>query len=154
MAIKKVLERAPRTKLFVTGYPAFWNHDTDYCDKKSFKLNCPNNSVLPLTKEKRLKMNQLTDKLNAKIKSIVDNWPTHADLIYVDVNSKFGGHRFCEKDVEEPSYRNSKIWFYPLEYVRNVSLIRSEDVVLIYDYVDDRRTISTVGRQRHAFREL
>jgi hypothetical protein len=45
-------------------------------------------------------MNQLTDKLNAKIKNIVDNWLTHADLFFVDVNSKFGGHRFCEKDVE------------------------------------------------------
>lgn len=115
-AINKVFENAPRTKLFVTGYPRFWNPDTDYCDKVSFKVNCPNNSVLPLTKERRKAMNELTDLLNGKIKGIIDNWPTHADLFYVNTDEKFNGHRFCEEGTQEPSYRNPNIWFYPYEY--------------------------------------
>ncbi|RMZ73071.1 esterase [Pyrenophora seminiperda CCB06] len=115
-AIKSVFQNAPRTKLYVTGYPAFWNADTDACDKVSFKLNCPHNYVLPLTKERRRKMNELHALLNTKIKATIDNWPTHADLFYVNVNDKFNGHRFCEEGVQEPSYRNPNTWFYPLEY--------------------------------------
>jgi hypothetical protein len=103
-AIKEVFANAQHTKLFVTGYPGFWNHHTDYCDNISFKLNCLNNYVLPLTKERRKKMNDLTDLLNTKIKTIIDNWPTRADL------------GMCEEGVKEPSYRNPNIWFYPLEY--------------------------------------
>ncbi|KAF2675940.1 hypothetical protein K458DRAFT_352534, partial [Lentithecium fluviatile CBS 122367] len=61
-------------------------------------------------------MNELTDLLNSRIKAIIDFWPTRADLYYVDVNSKFNGHRFCEEGANEPSYRNPNIWFYPLEY--------------------------------------
>ncbi|CAI6339618.1 unnamed protein product [Periconia digitata] len=116
LAIKSILENAPRTKLFVTGYPEFWNDKTDYCDGVSFKLNCPENNVLPLIKARRQGMNYLTWKLNDKIKTIINNWPTGADIHYVDVNAKFKDHRFCEEGVREPSYRNPNIWFYPLEY--------------------------------------
>ncbi|KAE8841123.1 hypothetical protein P3342_006314 [Pyrenophora teres f. teres] len=60
-------------------------------------------------------MNELTSLFNEKIKSIIDNWPTHANL-YINVNEKFNDNRFCEQDVQEPSYRNPNIWFYPLEH--------------------------------------
>ncbi|KAJ4293386.1 hypothetical protein N0V90_008669 [Kalmusia sp. IMI 367209] len=115
-AIQAIFDFAPRTKLFITGYPEFWNDKTDYCDNVSFKLNCPNNYVLPLTKERRRGMNWLTWKLNDKIQATIRNWPTGADIHYVDTNSHFAGHRFCEEGVREPSYRNPDIWFYPLEY--------------------------------------
>ncbi|ORY05562.1 SGNH hydrolase-type esterase domain-containing protein [Clohesyomyces aquaticus] len=115
-AIETIFRKSPRTKLFITGYLAFWNHDTDYCDKVSWKLNCPNNFVLRVTNDRRKKMNEQTDLSNNKIKTIIHNWLTHADLLYVDVNAKFAGHRFCEEGVSEPSYRNPDIWFYPLEY--------------------------------------
>ena len=61
-------------------------------------------------------MNELTDLLNNKIKTTIDNWPTHANLFYVNVNDKYNGHRFCKQDVQEPSYHSPNIWFYPLEY--------------------------------------
>ncbi|KAL7777493.1 hypothetical protein CFE70_004158 [Pyrenophora teres f. teres 0-1] len=97
----------------------------DYCDTVSFKFNCPNNSVLPLTKEHRRKMNELTSLFNEKIKSIIDKGPTHPNL-YVNVNDKFNDNRFCEQDVQEPSYRNPNIWFHPLEY-------STGDTSILYD---------------------
>ncbi|KAF2200638.1 SGNH hydrolase [Delitschia confertaspora ATCC 74209] len=115
-AIKSVFANAPRTHLFVTGYPAFWNHDTDACDKVSFKFGCINNSVLPLIKSRRKAMNDLTDALNGKIRQIINSYPTSASLTFVDTNPFFNGHRFCEQGVSEPSYRNKNIWFYPFEY--------------------------------------
>lgn len=68
-AIKAVFQNAPKTKLFITGYPRFWNAEDDACDKVSFKFGCINNSILPLIKDRRAKMNKLTDNLNDKIKS-------------------------------------------------------------------------------------
>jgi hypothetical protein len=68
-AIEAVFRNAPRTKLFITGYPRFWNEKTDACDKVSFKFGCINNSILPLIKARRSGMNALTDRLNDKIKS-------------------------------------------------------------------------------------
>jgi hypothetical protein len=68
-AIQEVFKNAPRTKLFITGYPRFWNPDTAACDNVSFKFGCINNSILPLIKDRRAKMNKLTDNLNEKIKS-------------------------------------------------------------------------------------
>jgi hypothetical protein len=68
-AIKEIFRNAPKTRLFITGYPRFWNADTDACDKVSFKFGCLNNSILPLIKARRAQMNQLTNNLNARIKS-------------------------------------------------------------------------------------
>jgi hypothetical protein len=67
----------------------------------------------------------LTWKLNNKIQTVIRNWPTKADLHYVDVNSKCEGHWVCEEGVKEPSYRNPNIWFFPLEYGRVAPLWRS-----------------------------
>ncbi|KAF2734093.1 hypothetical protein EJ04DRAFT_401918, partial [Polyplosphaeria fusca] len=61
-------------------------------------------------------MNTLSNNLNDKIKTIIDNYPTRADMHFVDTNPGFEGHRFCEEGVKEPSYRNPNIYFYPLEY--------------------------------------
>lgn len=36
--------------------------------------------------------------------------------MYVDTDGAFDGHRFCEPGVKEPRYRDSNIWFYPLEW--------------------------------------
>ena len=87
----------------------------------SFKLNCPENSILPLTKDRRSKMNALTAQLNNKLQNAVLRFLlTHEghlkDVRYVNTNPYFEGHRFCEPGVKEPSYRNKNIWFYPLEY--------------------------------------
>lgn len=115
--IQSIFDNAPNTHLFITGYPRFWNEKTDYCDKVSFKWNCATNAVLPLIKERRAKMNTLTHHLNEKIKSVVAEYGKNgAQVTYVNTDPYFEGHRFCEEGVEEPSYRNPDIWFFPLEY--------------------------------------
>lgn len=117
-SIEAIFKAAPKAHLFMTGYPSFWNQDTDACDQVSFKFGCIDNSVLPLIKERRQRMNDLTKKLNGIIKSVVTaTSPVGGGSIYfVDVDPYFEGHRFCEEGISEPSYRNSDIWFYPFEY--------------------------------------
>ena len=122
-AISAVFENAPKSHLFITGYPRFWNEETDDCDKVSFKFACNSNAVLPLIKRRRTKMNQLTFRLNDKIKSfIADYQKDHKDvspIAFVDTDPYFKNHRFCEEGVKEPSYRNPDIWFFPFEYTAN-----------------------------------
>ncbi|KAL4941314.1 SGNH hydrolase-type esterase domain-containing protein, partial [Aspergillus oleicola] len=128
-----IFEHAPNSQLFVTGYPAFWNAATDQCDKVSFKTYCINNSVLPLIKERRQRMNELTYKLNNRISLAVHGYspPGRGKITYVDVNRYFEGHRFCEEGVNEPSYRNPNIWFYPFEYTTgDTALIIDEETIL------------------------
>jgi hypothetical protein len=117
-AIEKIFKEAPKTHLFITGYPRFWNDTTDYCDTVSFKLLCVKNNILPLIKDRRKKMNDLTLRLNDKIKSMISaiTPPQGSTITYVDTDPYFEGHRFCEEGVKEPSYRNRNIWFFPLEF--------------------------------------
>lgn len=117
-SIQAIFNAAPKARVFMTGYPAFWNAETDACDKVSFKFGCINNSVLPLIKERRRRMNDLTRKLNGIIKRVIDATTPRGggSIHFVDVDPYFDGHRFCENGVDEPSYRNPDIWFYPFEY--------------------------------------
>ncbi|QKX57197.1 uncharacterized protein TRUGW13939_04305 [Talaromyces rugulosus] len=128
-AINAIFQSAPTTHLFVTGYPAFWNAETDACDKVSFKFGCINNPVLPLIKRRRKRMNDLTCKLNGIIERVVKatSPPAGGSIHYVDVDPYFEGHRFCEEGVSEPSYRNSDIWFYPFEYSTGNTFTLSAD---------------------------
>ncbi|KAL4861685.1 SGNH hydrolase-type esterase domain-containing protein [Aspergillus spectabilis] len=130
---QSIFDHAPNTQLFVTGYPAFWNAATDKYDKVSFKTGCINNSVLPLIKERRQRMNELTYRLNNRISLAVHSFapPGRGKITYVEVNRYFEGHRFCEEGVDEPSYRNPNIWFYPFEYSTGpTALIIDEETVL------------------------
>jgi hypothetical protein len=122
--IKAILENAPKMHLFITGYPRFFNDTTDDCDKRSFNFGCKDMGdarVLPLTKDRRKKMNDLTSRLDQTIKDIVGNYspPEGATITYVDTDPYFDGHRFCEEGVQEPSYRNKNIWFFPCEFWTN-----------------------------------
>lgn len=57
-----------------------------------------------------------TNHVPALFVDAINNYATGASLTFVDPNPFFEGHRFCEKGVSEPSYRNDKIYFYPFEY--------------------------------------
>jgi len=123
-AIETIFEKAPHTHLFITGYPRFFNAETDQCDHVSFKWLCSGtNRVLPLIKHRRQRMNDLTIQLNDRIKGIINGWPTGASITFVDTDPFFEGHRFCEEGTKEPSYRNDNIYFFPLEYYTNDNLL-------------------------------
>ncbi|KAN0073435.1 SGNH hydrolase-type esterase domain containing protein [Elaphomyces granulatus] len=95
-------------KLFVTNYPQFWNQDADQCDSISFSYWLGPSSSDKMTKDKRTKMNNLSKQMNAVILSVVENWnnpqSSHYDtrVHYVDIDSAFEGHRFCENEYQEP----------------------------------------------------
>ena len=95
-------------KLFVTNYPKFWNDATDQCDTTSFSYWPGPSGSDKMTKDKRTQMNNLSDQMNAVILSVVENWnnpqSAHYDarVHYVDIDSAFEGHRFCENEYQEP----------------------------------------------------
>jgi hypothetical protein len=117
-AFNAIFEHAPNTHLLVLGYPRFWNEHTDACDQTSFKFGCSSKRVLPLIKDRRQKMNGLSTRLNERLREAAEGYspPESGGIAYVDVDPYFEGHRFCEEGVDEPSYRNPDIWFYPLKY--------------------------------------
>ncbi|KAH7316953.1 hypothetical protein B0I35DRAFT_479748 [Stachybotrys elegans] len=84
----------------MADYPAFCNTEMDACDTISFKFGCYDNNILPLIKERRQRMNDLT----------------RGSSYYVDVDPYFEGHRFYDEGVSEPSYRSPDVWFYRFEY--------------------------------------
>ena len=126
-AIKAIFQNAPSTHLYLTLYPQFFNPDTTQCNGVQFNVGCagsvggffsPRRSILPVTQDRRNKMNTLTNNLNNQIKAAVGRaQPGNGGSInWVDTNPFFDGHRFCEQPNTEPSYRNSEIYFYPYEF--------------------------------------
>jgi GDSL-like Lipase/Acylhydrolase family len=91
-------------KLFVTNYPQFWNQNTDQCDSISFSYWSGPSGSDKMTKDKRTKMNNLSKQMNAVIESVLKNWNSNYDtrIHYVDIDSAFEGHRFCENEYKEP----------------------------------------------------
>ena len=55
-------------------------------------------------------MNTLALALNTAIKSAVDAIDPLYNVHYVDYDSQFGGHRFCDQD--EPNANNPDTWFF------------------------------------------
>ncbi|MCJ1339245.1 hypothetical protein MMC09_004534 [Bachmanniomyces sp. S44760] len=145
-AISTIMTSAqiPDFKLFVTGYPEFFNQDSKSCDKLSFNY-WPLPDVDPrktfLTREVRTAANELVRSLNGRIEEAVGRAnfalsrrsDTNGNgkgkgkkVVYVDYNPYFQGHRFCEAEAEagsnaekvssnsEPDARSDRAWFYTL----------------------------------------
>ncbi|KAN0070673.1 SGNH hydrolase-type esterase domain containing protein [Elaphomyces granulatus] len=95
-------------KLFVTTYPQFWNQDTDQCDSTSFSYWSGPTGSDKMTKAKRTSMNNLSIQMKGVIQSVIANWndPKNSNydarVHYVDIDSAFQGHRFCENEYQEP----------------------------------------------------
>lgn len=123
-AINAIFEKAPKTHLYLTYYPRFFAAETTQCNGIQFMTQCTYANVLPMTQDRRRKMNTLTDNLNQKIKEAVERAspPDGGAIDWVDTNPQFDGHRFCEEGVTEPSYRNDQIYFYPYEYTTGDTL--------------------------------
>jgi GDSL-like Lipase/Acylhydrolase family len=94
--------------LLVTGYASFFNDQTEQCNNVSFSKRDPSNV---LTKELRRSFNKMVGQVNTVIKAATE---AHG-AIYVDVDSLFEGHRFCEVDVEEPS-DSEETWFFNMHF--------------------------------------
>jgi hypothetical protein len=148
--IDAIFENAPNTKLFMTGYPHFFNDQTDQCNTVTFKAWCSNPSkdslVLPLTKDRRNAINGLTTLVNQQIQSAASKSPFNSKIEFVDISPFFEGHRFCEEGINEPSLNNPDIWFFPLHFwtgsttgtnLFDPSFVKSGDCEALYEQSAD-----------------
>ncbi|KAI4244973.1 MAG: hypothetical protein L6R42_010311, partial [Xanthoria sp. 1 TBL-2021] len=118
MVIKQILIRGITAagegfKLFVTGYAQFFNEKTDQCDEVTFSYWDRGDEAKKPTKDLRQKLNNIALDLNDRIKAVVENnkrWGVE----YVEIDSQFEGHRYCEEGVTEPDNNNPDIWCFHL----------------------------------------
>lgn len=108
--VKLVLQRMkPKSRLLVTGYATFFNEETTACDAVTFSVT---NSERFLTRQLRREMNHLVRMLNRAIQSAVEV----SGAEYVDIDTMFKGHRFCEYGVREPDNSRLDTWFFNLRH--------------------------------------
>ncbi|ORY07526.1 SGNH hydrolase-type esterase domain-containing protein [Clohesyomyces aquaticus] len=128
--IQKIVEKGrsrpigDKFKLYVTGYPKFFSAETRECDNVTFARSAnpvDDGKEHPrMTLEVRQEFNNMSDTLNAAIRSAVSN---NADkgVTFIDIEKdNFGddalkGHRYCEPGVKEPDPKNTELylWHYP-----------------------------------------
>ena len=128
-SIQRIMDKGgPEFELYVTGYPRFFNADTDWCDNVTFWFWQPEHHVdaprsgdwAYLTKERRTVLNQLVDELNAIMFEAIEwvNAFGEERVHVLDPNPLFEGHRFCDIDaetgekVQEPDLRRKDTWFF------------------------------------------
>jgi len=108
-------------KLFVTGYARFFNQDDPACDKYGLRLT----GGPSLTRILRNAINDLVLLVNHKVEETVHKANT-PKAIFVDFDSGFEGHRFCEPNDSSGYLGNRKqrinSWFWSFSVFDNYSL--------------------------------
>jgi len=146
----------PGARLLVTGYARFFNENTEYCDHVTFSRTDPSNL---LTREVRMKLNDLINKLNDVIVAAVQTYGAE----YINMDKIFERHRFCEEGVLEPDPHRDDTWFFNLRYTGDADLL-SEDKVSeeptqqglldpIKDFFDLTRTFHPTSLGHKAIKE-
>ncbi|KFH44160.1 Lipase-like protein [Hapsidospora chrysogenum ATCC 11550] len=117
LAIMEILDRVhwekrPWFTITVTGYARFFNAETEECDNCSFGVWWRGPQ---LKRELRSKMNEMVLAVNDKIRrsvNAVNRAFVMPRVLFVDYDSAFEGHRFCEPNVTEPDYTRNETWFF------------------------------------------
>lgn len=126
-ALHQMIEKSGRDdfKVYVTGYPTFFNPDTATCDYSFFNYwetghhNTHDRGYTYLYKALRLKLNKLVEDLNTLLSQAVDSintdYPSQR-VWFIDPNPRYVGHRFCEVDagteVVEPDSSREDTWIF------------------------------------------
>ncbi|KAI9842461.1 MAG: hypothetical protein M1837_007130 [Sclerophora amabilis] len=101
-------------KLYVTGYPEFFNAETDECSNISWSIwpGWPG-SQQKITKELRRAINVMGNELTEVLLQAVEK---HQDqgAVFVPWNDVLDGHRFCEEGVVQPEVDNPDVWLFGL----------------------------------------
>ncbi len=113
-AVLKQVENAG-FKLYVIGYAQFFNPTTTQCENVSFDFwrELPENQG-NLTSALRTTLNGLATSLNTQISDAVDRANAHDErkpVVFVDWDSAFAGHRYCDEGIDEPDLTNENRWF-------------------------------------------
>lgn len=100
-------DRVSSFQLYLVGFAKFWNSETDQCDKafwtfwseKSFDVE-----ENLMTKERRRIMNNWIARVNEILNDVVETFRNEGEtrVHFVDIDTAFEGHRFCEEGVIEP----------------------------------------------------
>ena len=113
-------------KLYVIGYARFFNPTTTQCEDVSFDFwrELPENQG-NLTSVLRTTLNGLATSLNTQISDAVDRANAHdgrKPVVFVNFDSAFAGHRYCDEGIDEPDLKNGNRWFQ-----ENGSFTRDQD---------------------------
>lgn len=111
---KVAWERRPLFSIAVTGYARFFNDETPECDDMSLGVWYGGPK---LSRDIRVRMNELVVATNEKLRStisVVNRRFSGARprVLFVDYDTLFDGHRFCEPGVAEPAYGRTDTWFF------------------------------------------
>lgn len=143
-ALDQIMKKSGRDdlKIFVTGYPTFFNEETDYCDCKFKRVQHATPSLgsditadttfyqwepghhdihhggdwAYLTKQRRTDLNKLVQSLNRMLRSAADDVKklriVGPEVTFIDPNDAYNGHRFCEPGAEEPDSNRDDTWLF------------------------------------------
>ncbi|KAK8094860.1 esterase [Apiospora hydei] len=123
--IKKVVDKGRqgpignKFRLYVTGFPQFFNDNTTECDSVTFARTAnpsPDGmDHVKLTREVRKDYNNMSVKLNQEIEKAVKRHESDG-VRWVPIDPVMEGHRYCEPGVKEPDQHNDKLWLYHYPY--------------------------------------
>ncbi|KAK7947992.1 esterase family protein [Apiospora aurea] len=123
--IKKVVDKGrqgpigDKFRLYVTGFPQFFNDDTTECDSVTFARTA--NPIpdgmdhVKLTREVRKDYNNMSVKLNQEIEKAV-KMHERDGVRWIPIDPVMKGHRYCEPGVKEPDQHNDKLWLFHYPY--------------------------------------
>jgi len=113
-AIKRKLSTVSGSagELYVAGYAHFFDDTTDDCDNQTWSFWYQLAAKQYLTKDRRQKMNQLVDNVNAKILAAVQAAGEQVVFVNYDPYVTFFNGRYCENGVNEPDGSRLGLFFY------------------------------------------
>ncbi|ETS84008.1 hypothetical protein PFICI_05884 [Pestalotiopsis fici W106-1] len=146
-------EKKPWFFITVTGYARFFNDQTPECDEMSLGVWWRGPK---LQRELRVRMNIMVQAVNEKIKATVAKINSQfagIKVLFVDYDSEFEGHRFCEPGVVEPDYQRNDTYFFLVggpDNARNDTSLSQKaqpDVLPLHsDLVDPRTCLEPATR--------
>lgn len=123
ITLQQIVEKSGRAdfKLYMTGYPSFFNVDTTSCNDASFNYWNPHRRFIRtdtgpfLDLQLRLSLNKLIQSLNYFLFNLINELNTqytNTPIVFIPTDPVFNGHRFCEQGVTEPDSTHPDTWFF------------------------------------------
>jgi hypothetical protein len=120
--IKKIVAKAnehPNGKffrLYVTGFPEFFDVTTTECDSVTFAIKPKEDGTsTKMTVELRKDFNAMSVKLNEVIeRAALMNKVRGVE--WISINQFMDTHRFCEPGITEPDQKNKNLWLFHYPY--------------------------------------